>query len=161
MSLWTDERREKALACCNKWHGTPHHNRIAVCGVGVDCIKLVNEILIDSEIIPRTEFVGYSLDDGMSGQSEKLQRMILACLHADWIADQSDVPYIFGDVLIFTNGSRSAHCGFCTGGDVWHSLGNRSVTISPMALWRHQLQGAIRLTRTGFKRSPAAVISNE
>ena len=149
--IWTPERRQLALESLNRWHGTPHRNRIAIRGVGVDCIKLVDEVFHDAGVFPRCNFTGYDLDSGMWGQSSKLQDALLKCLHAVWV----EKDFEFGDIFILKTGKRSAHCGIYTDdGYVWHSLGHRSVTRSDFALWRHEILGMVRLVKPGFRLNP-------
>jgi cell wall-associated NlpC family hydrolase len=151
MTVWTQGREALARLSLAKWHGTPHHNRIAVPGVGVDCIKFVYEVCYDSGVWPRVEFSGYDLQAGLGGPSTKLQETFLKAVFGEWV----ERDFQFGDVLIFTTGERSAHCGFHAGdGKLWHSLAGRRVTVSDECLWRHDLAGAVRLTGVGFKVNP-------
>lgn len=155
--IWTPERKRLALRSLSRWHGTPHHNRIAVRGVGVDCIKLVYEVLIDCGILDRVEFSGYDVDSGLWTESTKLQDTILRCLHSVWVEESFE----FGDIFILKTGNRSAHCGLYTDdGNVWHALGNRCVTKSDFALWRHEIKGMVRVVAPGFRVNPATISFN-
>lgn len=154
MIVWTPERRALALASVARWQGTPHYNRIAICGVGVDCIKFVCEVLFDSGVLPRRDFTGYDLQSGLWTESNKLQDTILRCLNAVWVED----GFEFGDIFILKTGRRTAHCGFYTAdGYIWHSLGNRCVTKSDFSFWRHEIRGMIRIKKEGFKLNPLSV----
>lgn len=149
--IWTPERRQLALASLARWHGTPHHNRICEIGVGVDCIKFVYAVLCESQIVPSCDFSGYDVNDGMWGESTRLQDTMMKVFHSVWI--ESD--FQFGDVPILKNGKRSAHCGFYTAdGYMWHSLGHRFVTKSDFGLWKREIRGMVRITETGFKIHP-------
>ena len=151
--IWTPERQKLALESCDKWHGTPHRNRIAIPGVGVDCIKFVHEILYDSGVVPRVEYQGYDLEAGMWGPSDKLQHCILQCVNGEVVQE----PYEFGDILLFKTGRRSAHCGFYVPDYIWHSLAHRQVTKSDFPLWRKEIECGIRITSEGLKTSPANI----
>lgn len=147
--IWTGERKITAHASLEAWKGTPHHNRIAIRGVGVDCIKFVCKIYSEAGIFPDIDFHGYSVDDGMWKESTRLQDTMLRCLHSEWVP--SDQQFEFGDIAIFKTGDRSAHCGFVTGEDyVWHALGHRMVTKSDMCLWRRAIIGVVRVTQEGY-----------
>ena len=154
--VWTDDSRAKAIECLHKWHGTPHKNRIAVVGVGIDCIKLLAEILIDSNIVERISFGSYSVSDGQFEESTRLQSVIEHAFHVEQVAI---ADMIFGDIPVFRTGNRSAHVGFMDGRDVWHALANRSVTHNDWKLWRHDIAVAYRLTARGWKNSPQATIN--
>lgn len=150
--VWTEQRIASARQSLAAWHGTPHHNRIAIRKVGVDCIKLVYKVIFEAGIFPDVDFHGYSVDDGMSGESTKLQETILHCCYGEVVFGD----YEFGDIAIFKTGDRSAHCGFFSGdGYLWHSLARRCVTRSDFSLWRGAVVCAVRLTGEGFRVSPA------
>lgn len=149
--IWTPERQALAVASLNKWQGTPHKNRIAVVGVGVDCIKLVYEVLVDSNVLPRASFGGYDVDSGMWAESTLLQDTIMNCMFGRWVTSDFE----FGDIFIMKTGKRSAHCGFYTAdGYIWHALARRFVTRSDFVLWKREIVGMVRLEQIGFRTNP-------
>ena len=153
--IWTEERKEQARRCLSKWHGTPHFNRIAVPGVGIDCIQLVCEVLYDPGVLPRVKFSCYSTADGMWEESHRLRDVMLRCLHSE-VVDKEAME--FGDVIITKTGKRSAHCGFYTAdGHIWHALGSRFVTRSDLKIWKREIVYALRVVKEGFKVSPNCI----
>lgn len=153
--VWTPERQELARVSCLKWHGTPHRDRMASVGQGVDCVNFIAQVLFDAGTIDDARLPTYTTSDGMWAESTRLQEAILACVRGDWI--EAGSGYEFGDVLVLKTGRRSAHCAFYSGDDyIWHALAGRFVTRSDLALWAKEICGAIRLTATGLKQSPCA-----
>lgn len=155
--VWTEERRKLAMACLFKWHGTPHKNRIAVVGIGIDCIKLLAELLMDAGIVERVTFGSYTVEDGLFEASDRLQKVIEHAFHVQIIHTEE---MQFGDVAVFTTGRRSAHVGFHDGRDIWHALANRCVTHNDFKLWRHDIAVAYRFTAIGWKASPQKTIND-
>ena len=155
-NIWTEEARQKAVACLFKWHGTPHKNRIAIVGVGIDCIKFLAEILMDSDIVERITFGSYTVEDGLFEASDRLQKVIEYAFHVEIIPVEE---MAFGDVAVFTTGRRSAHIGFHDGRDIWHALANRCVTHNDFKLWRRDIAVAYRFTARGWKAGPQETIN--
>ena len=153
--VWTAERKALALASCKKWHGTRHQNRIAILGVGIDCAQFINEVLCDAGVIERTKFGGYNVTDGMFKQSWRIQIAMQEALHVE----QAELTKVeFGDLAVFRNGSRSAHCGFCTGPGIFHALADHCVVESQFNLWRGEIEALFRITEIGLKNHPQQVI---
>ncbi len=148
MTLWTPARQAIALATLAKWHGTPHRDRLAIVGIGIDCAKLINEVIVDAGIVQRIELGAYDTVDGLHNVSHRLARAVEKLLHVERIS--IDLPE-FGAIAIYRTGTRSGHCGFITGHEVWHSLAGVGVTHGQYKLWRHQIEFVYRLTATGFK----------
>lgn len=138
----------KAKASCAKWRGTPHKNRIAEVGVGVDCIKFVHEVIVDSGIIPRQEFGGYSIHEGTFGMSDVLKNTLEAALNVERVEIEN---HAFGDIAVFKNGMMAGHCGFVTETHLWHALANKIVTPSQFNLWAHEIDFLFRVTEMGMK----------
>jgi hypothetical protein len=148
---FTPERRILAMASCEKWLGTPHVNRIAVEGVGIDCIHLIHEIMKDSGLLPEADLGRYDLMAGTYEPSDYLKEVFMTACCADEYP--IDAPK-FGDIVIFKTGKVSAHCGFYTPGEVWHSLSGRAVIRSSWSHWKHEAQCLVRLMYPGFKHQP-------
>jgi cell wall-associated NlpC family hydrolase len=150
--IWTEERIALAKASLNKWRGTPHVDRMAEVGKGVDCINFVKEILVDAEIIEPVQLIRYSTRDGMHSQSDRLKDEVAAALHCKEI---SPGAIEFGDIIIFKNGQGvSAHCGIFADESVWHSLVKRGVSCHPFKLWRHKVDCVLRVEKRGFQNKP-------
>ena len=163
--IWTPERAALARASCQMWEGTPHVDRIAKVGVGVDCIKLVHEILVGAGVIEWREFTGYDVRAGMHSYSDRLRRILCHVLHCDCLPGNTE-PLLFGDVLVFTTGRRSGHVGFYehigapeVAGYIWHALAGHWVTKSDIKLWRSEIDSVIRLTQVGWKNDPSTAVN--
>lgn len=150
--LWTQPRQAMALDSAHRWQGTPHRNRVAIPGVGVDCIHFVYEVLIDAGLLERKALGTYDVDDGLYVKSDRLTRGIEFCLHTERI---TPTALEFGDILVFKNGNRSAHVGILLGNDVWHAFYGHGVLNSDLKIWRREIDVALRLTKTGFRGDPA------
>lgn len=155
-NIWTEERKERAGACCRKWHGTPHADKIAILGVGIDCIHFLTEIIFDTMIAERREFSGYKLDHGLHSVSQRLSRALEASLHVERVTAEDTT---FGDVWIFRTGGRSGHCGFYDGHTVWHALSGHRVTPSQGNHWIREVEFFYRFTGIGWKQEPQTVIN--
>jgi hypothetical protein len=153
-TIWTPECRALALACCKKWHGVNHRNRACVPGVAIDCIHLIREILIESEIIARFPLRYYNAQLGAFDKTDHVQRQMLATLFAFEVSP--DAPE-FGDIAVFKTGKFSGHAAFYTiddGGQLWHSLDKVGVTVSDYALYKMQIETLIRISAPGIRSLP-------
>lgn len=150
--IWTSHRKALAYDSLVKWRGTPHRNRMAEVGVGIDCVHLLHEVITDAGVVQtRVQFGGYDVQDGQFDVSERLQNIVQDCLH---VAPASIEQMEFGDIVIFKTGKRSGHLGFYDGASIWHALADRCVTKSQLALWRHDIAVNLRLTELGWKNHP-------
>lgn len=147
--IWTAERKQMAQASLDAWQGTPHRDRIAIRGVGVDCIHLVQAVLFDAGIIPAAKLPWYDLTAGMTEECTALKRAMVDCLFVEEVS--KDAP-AFGDIAIFKTGRRSGHCGFVVPDFLWHSLAQRCVTRSNYDQWLPRLDCLLRITGDGFRR---------
>lgn len=151
MSVWTPERQAVAVATLAKWHGTPHRDRLAIVGVGIDCAQLINEVLVDTGIVERIDFGAYDVVDGLHTQSHRLARAVEKLLHVEQVS--KDKPE-FGDIAVYRTGTRSGHCGIIgRNNHVWHSLARIGVTHGQFRLWRHEVEFLYRLAEVGFKNT--------
>lgn len=151
--IWTPERQSLARDSLKKWKGTPHRNRIAVVGVGIDCIQLVHQIICDAKIVDNRVFTGYSLDDGLHGQSERLLECVEKSLFTERVEELE-----FGDLIIFVNGKMSGHCAFFAGEKIWHSIARGMVIESSVNLWRSQFLYKLRINQCGWRNDPQSTI---
>jgi cell wall-associated NlpC family hydrolase len=150
-SLWSLSAVQKATEELESWEGTAHVNRIAVRGVGIDCIQLCFRAYAAAGILPWMKVGVYSTEAGLFSRSENMERVLLDCLHAKSLPVDSPE---FGDLVLFQTGDRSAHCGFYADGFVWHSLARQCVLRSPWRLWKRRAEKLIRVYGTGFRKDP-------
>jgi cell wall-associated NlpC family hydrolase len=156
MIIFTAERKEQARAAFNRWHGTPHHDRIAIIGKGCDCVNLIRVIYHESDIVDGRSLGGYSTTLGTWKESDQLKGAFQSVLHT---TEHTTEEPKFGDMIVFKNGGGlSAHCGLYAEGLVWHSLARRCVTASPWKHWKHKAESLLRLTRTGYKADPKSLL---
>lgn len=152
MNVWIKERREAALAEAASWMGTPHRDRMAVRGQGVDCIRFVFEVLIAAPIVSRRELPPYSTMIGYGKESRSLQDSLLAAFHCvEFDYEQSEEEPQFGDIIVFKNGDQSAHCGWFSSGQLYHALARRCVTRSEWKHWAPRAKSIIRIYALGWR----------
>jgi len=145
--IWTVERIQQAEATCAKWHGTPHRDRVAIVGAGIDCVMFVNEILADAGIIERVEFPAYPIADGIHEPSHRLAKAIENFLHVE--SATLDAAQ-FGDIGVGVTGQgRSAHILFVGNGRVWHSLAGVGVTHGKYNVWKSHISRLYRINGEG------------
>lgn len=149
--VWTAERIALAQVSCNKWHGVKHCNRMAIPGVGIDCVQLIREILADAGVIEACSFGDYDVIDGMHNVSQRLSNAVQFALDVESVGLDT---VQFGDIAIFRTGKRSGHIGFCTGKNIYHALANLCVTRSQFSLWRHEIEFLYRIKSVGLKNNP-------
>ena len=113
--VWTEEQKARARQIARAWAGTPHRHRIAVRGVGIDCIHLFREIYVGSGLLPPFELPSYDVRLGLRVRHNVMEDALCAVAHFEAVN-----PYepAFGDVMIFRVGRTSNHTGvvqFCMG----------------------------------------------
>ena len=151
LPLWIPSARQKAIEELRSWEGTRHVNRIAVRGVGIDCIHLVFRAYIAGESLPNREFGRYDVNAGLFTRSDMMEKVLLGALHA---SSRTPVDPEFGDVVLFQTGDRSAHCGFYEDGHVWHALARQCVMRSPWRTWSRRAEKLVRVYQPGFRTEP-------
>lgn len=150
-TIWTPQRRTLAAAEEAAWRGVPHVDRIAVEGVGIDCVQFVVKVLSKAGVVPWVDITGYSVKAGMFQPDDQLVRTIETCLHCERI---DPMTAEFGAVAVFKTGHASAHCGVLDDWSIWHTLAGKCVTRSDWSLWRHKCEALFRVTAVGFKADP-------
>lgn len=149
--IWTPDKKEFALIEAERWRGTPHRDRMAVIGTGIDCIHYVAEIFIAAGLIERRQLPSYRTTEGIANSANTaLEDRIGEMVHVDRIELDQAAPE-FGDVIVFKVGNVSGHCGFFANEYLYHALGGRCVTRSPWQHWRHKAKVALRMTQGGWK----------
>lgn len=143
-----------ALECAERWHGTPHRDRMAKVGVGIDCIHFVREVMIAGGISEPFDCPYYLPRWGVGRDNNVMERLLLRCFEAELVPYHME-PVQDGDVLIFQVGRQSNHCGIVIGGQCWHSQAKyvvHPIPMTPELLCR--LQAVVRLTACGPRFRP-------
>ena len=136
-----------------RWEGTPHRNRMAKPGVGVDCLHLLRALAVAAEWLPPFQFPYYDPTWGIGRKSNVISRVILRCCHARALA--ATEPLATGDVAIWAVGRQSNHCGIVIAGDVWHAQAGRLVCGEPITEeMRARFETVLRIEAPGFHRRP-------
>lgn len=134
------------------WQGTPHRDRMAKVGVGIDCIHLVRECYVAAGLIPEFRFPYYHPRMGLGRDNNVMERVFTACTEADAI--DPELAPADGDVLIWRVGNQSNHCGIYFDGMAWHVMAKARVRPDPFEPLRYSMQSFIRLRARGFVRRP-------
>lgn len=154
--VWTPERRQRAIAYAHDMRGTPHVDRIAIKGVGIDCVHFVSGVIIASGISESFRLPFYKPQWGIGRRNNVLERVTLDCLHCHVIDEREYLQ--FGDIAIFKVGRQSNHVGVILDGDLWHVRLGRMVEPEPVTIPLLQtLQAAIRIDATGLKKRPESL----
>lgn len=152
---WTDEQREAIRAVATKFEGTPHRDRIAIPGIGVDCIMLAIEIYRAAGIFPEFTIPQYKTNHGIFRDHN-----ILSVLFRDFAHfRQVGVPEIdFGDTLVFRVGRYSNHVGVVVDGKCVHSIARTGVVCSTMTPgFLKKVEAVMRPERPGLKADPQTI----
>jgi len=146
--IWTEERKALALATAEHWLGVPYRDRMSRHGVGIDCVHLVQVILIEAGILTPRALGKYDTAEGIGKDSTALADRIR---EMTYVEDCSPSAPEFGDVVVMKTGLTSGHCGFYADGLMYHALARRCVTKSPWGHWKNSAQVLLRFTRTGYR----------
>jgi cell wall-associated NlpC family hydrolase len=160
-SLWTPHRQAAAHEEAQRWLGTPHRNRMAKVGVGIDCLGFVRAILTAAEILPAFEFPYYNPAWGLGRASNIMERVLLACTTVT-ILPPNAAPD-FGDLIIFAVGRQSNHVGIVlSDGAIWHVQTNYAVgPVHPDDDLKGNIQSIARITAPGFHRRPETLTTED
>ena len=142
------------LATARHWLGTPHRDRMAMVGVGIDCIHFVRQVMMAGGISESFELPYYLPRWGIGRGNNIMERLLLQCFDGVLVPYHME-PLADGDILIFQVGRQSNHCGIVLDGQCWHSQAAYVVhpdPINPEFLTR--LQAVVRLTARGPRRRP-------
>lgn len=160
MSIWTPERQAAAMKEAREWHGTPHFDRMAMKGVGVDCVNFVCAILRAAGICEPFNMPGYSTTTGLGRSENIIERILLRCFHGEVIGEREEI--VFGDIVIFTVGRQSNHVGIFLDGMIWHSMAAHLVEPMPIEQRTFDvMQSVVRLTGTGLKERPENIVPED
>lgn len=157
MSQTEEERRLHQFASI--WVGTPHRDRMAKAGVGVDCVNLVIEAIIHIGKVPRpTALPSYDSRVGIHEESERLASCIAAAVHCEEVAHTATEA---GDIFVCRTGKAASHCGIFVDRDtILHAVARRHVKCEPALRWRGRMAKIYRMSEPGWRRMPAAVLKS-
>jgi cell wall-associated NlpC family hydrolase len=152
--LWTPERLELLAAELKAWEGTPHVNRVAVRGQGVDCVRLVCQVLVAAGIIESPTLPFYDERLGVLRARNIIEDVLLTHLHGTRHepAEAQD-----GDIVVCRCGRQTNHVGIFYRGDMWHAPGKGRVGPEPWATWEARTQSLVRLHAVGYKVPPGTL----
>lgn len=153
--IWTEERMNAARAEAKRWAGTPHVNRLAVLGAGIDCVNLVFEILVAAGLIERRRMPFYDERLGALRRRNVIEDILLAHLHAQSVSPTAGGQ--FGDIVVCQCGRQTNHVGMIIDGQFWHVPGRGRVGPEAWEAWKDRTQNLVRIVRTGYKADPAAL----
>lgn len=154
--VWTIDRELESLAAAKAWQGTPHRNRVALMGRGIDCIRFVVEILKAAEIVDASPLPAYPIAWGIGDQVNKIAPALALMLDVERIRPDDWKP-AWGDVLIWKVGKQSNHCGIVLDGQAWHVANGIPVGPVSIELTRHAFQEILRIRRPGWTVPPESV----
>ena len=162
--IWTPERIAAAAAEIERWKGTPHRDRMAKPGVGIDCIGYVCEITRAAGLIPAFTMPFYSPRWGIGRAFNVMERVLLKCFNVERIT--SPAEWRPGDLLIFKVGHQSNHIALLwQEGErfgLWHSRVRAGVEFCDMsAEIRKEAQAALRFTAPGLLLDPATLTPDD
>lgn len=130
---------------------------MAEVGVGIDCIRLIVEILTDSGVTPPFQFPAYDVAEGLHDRSDRMRDGFSRCTFST-IADKRTPE--FGDVAVFRTGRMSGHCAFVLDGRIAHALARQFVVISDYRIYRPGIDCLIRIEQTGLRAQPQTLWQN-
>lgn len=150
---WTAEAAAGAESCCQLYRGTPHMQRRAVPGRGVDCVQFVVAVLQAAGILPAFRWPQYRQDIGLHLNRNQLGDLMREVFHAETVPIDEWDPRT-GDVGIFRCGRTSNHCGIVVGGRFWHVTVAAPVHDTAVRAVRGSLQEVVRFTAKGLRGEP-------
>lgn len=123
-------------------------------GVGIDCIRLIVEILTDAGVTPPFRFPAYDTAEGLHDRSDRMKEGFSRCTFSTVASKQTPE---FGDVAVFRTGRMSGHCAFVLDGQIAHSLARQHVVVSDYRIYRPAVDCLIRLEAVGLREQPSTL----
>ncbi len=131
-------------------------NRVAVVGEGIDCVRLVAEILADAGVIDRPRFPFYDERLGALREHNIIETILIDHLHAVALEPGDSAPE-FGDIIVCRCGRQSNHVGIYLDA-VWHAAGGgRCGPEEWSPRWRERTQSLVRVTAIGYRAEPSGL----
>lgn len=154
---WTDRQKQGARSVADSYEGTPHRNRIAIPGVGVDCIMLVIAIYRGARLIPEFDLPQYKPNLGFFSERNIVGTIIQLCGDFEEI-NPARQRLQFGDLLIFKVGHQSNHIGIVIDNKCVHSAAGRGFRRSLITRrFLEEIQTVLRMVKPGIRRDPAKI----
>ena len=148
--VWTEARRTAARLACQAYAGTPHVNRLALPGEGVDCVHFVLAVLMAAGLVPaETRLPAYDERLGRLRERNVIEDILLAHLHSAPAAFPA-----FGDIVVCKCGRQTNHVGIVIDGEFWHVPGKGRCGPEALENWRPRIQRFIRILAPGLKADP-------
>ncbi|MBP2638449.1 MAG: hypothetical protein H6Q72_4356 [Firmicutes bacterium] len=97
--------RDNVVAEAKTWMLTPHVNAARIKGAGVDCGTLLLEVFEHCGLIPHTDVGWYPADFHLHQSEEKYLSFV------NMFCDQTEPPFLPGDVAVFKFGRCVSHAG--------------------------------------------------
>ena len=156
MMIWTEARKQSARDAAERFRGTPHRNRIAIPGVGVDCIFLALEIYWAAGIIPRCGVPQYSPALGILRTRNVARDIFMRCAYFEDVGRNPELG--FGDLIIFAVGRVANHVGVMIDGACVHSAARVGVLwTTPTAGFCDKIETVLRSRAEGLRCDPASI----
>lgn len=159
--IWTPERIQAAEEAFAYWEHTPHRDRMAKQGIGIDCLELMKAATIAAGITPPFVMPYYRPSWGLGRAVNVIEPCLLHCFHCETVP-AAEEP-VLGDLLVWRVGRQSNHVGIVwyRAGvlGVWHTHIKKGVEFVPLPLEQMLIyrQSFVRFTATGFKADPATI----
>lgn len=151
MNPWHHIPVAEILAEAQTWEGTPHRDRMAKRGVGIDCLYFLAAVACKFDVLPPFTMPFYRPIWGVGREFNVIERVLLGCCHATVV--DKDGPLETGDAVIFSVGRQSNHVGLVIGAHLWHSIVDQGVVADDITDAR-PWQSVVRLHAPGFTRRP-------
>ena len=125
------KQRQKLLkAELDSWLSTPWRHMCMVKGRGCDCVGLVLGVLVNVGFLRPEEIKLPPYPPDWHLHKEHLELL-------NWFKSRPDVmevtgPLQNGDILLFQYGKSPSHLGIFWGKNIYHSVTNRYVLVSPL-----------------------------
>ena len=152
---WNATRAKLAVLEATSWLGTPHRDRIAIKGKGIDCLNLMREIYVAAGILPRFKFPYYNTRLGVGLDYNVME---WAAGEVFYTTKVTNSQYRLGDLVIFRVGHQSNHVAvLLDAGQIYHSASGCGVRTDHLEVVEDEIQSVLRFTSTGIKRNPETV----
>lgn len=152
--VWTPERQERARRECARWAGTPHFNRLAVPGQGVDCVEFVKAVLVAAGIMPAFRLPWYDERLGALRERNIIEDLLVRHLNAEARAPDAGE---FGDIVVCRAGRQTNHVGILIDGVMWHVPGRGRCGGDLWEQWRERAQSLVALHGVGYRVDPSTL----
>jgi cell wall-associated NlpC family hydrolase len=154
-SIWKPEEVEAAITAAKTWRGTPHKNRVAIKGKGVDCIKFCLLVCVEAGFLQQFKFPKYDTNIGRRGAEDIIMKNLDQAFYLMRLS--GDIEPQDGDLCVFRADFSCNHVGIYLKKNLWQCLWNRTVEPYPYQDWRKHVHTIMRWQSREFKIDPEAV----